>query len=78
MADFRAPSRLADKYDRLKSAYDCLAGMNAELIGLFKRQHEEVTALVARNEEVLRRCDEFFAAEPVGANGNGNGSRANN
>ena len=74
MDHYTAPGRSAEKYQRLKKNYDDLARMNAELVAVLKRQHDEVAALVERNDEVLRRCDDFFAEVQAGANGNGNGN----
>ena len=66
------PVESAEKYERLKKNSLELARMNAELVSALKRQREEINVLVARNEEVLSRCEDFFAAEHASANGNGN------
>lgn len=66
------PGGSAEKYERLKKNSIELARMNAELVAALKRQRDEINTLVIRNEEVLSRCEEFFAAEHASANGNGN------
>ena len=76
MHDFTAPSRFAEKYEHLRKNYEELVRMNSELVTALERQHDEIATLVARNDEVLRRCDDFFAAEQVNANGNGNHHRS--
>ena len=66
------PVESAEKYERLKKNSLELARMNAELVSALKRQRDEINALVTRNEEVLSRCEEYFAAEHASTNGNGN------